>query len=112
MPLDSMSSIMMHVFLNDTHSLSLSPGPMGDIFVHASVAAHDTTLDNSNFRGARLRPSKYNIHRGARYDPRNGTSSYHNHVSDTMQMTCSNENEEITVFITSAIYYNEYNTNK
>ena len=40
---------------------------------------------------AAIRPSKYNIHRGARYDPRNSTSSYHNHVSDTMQMTCSNE---------------------
>ena len=33
---------------NDTHPLSLSPGPMGDISVHASVAARDTTLDNSN----------------------------------------------------------------
>ena len=42
----------MHVFLNDTHPLSLSPGPMGDISVHASVAAHDTTLDNSNHYGA------------------------------------------------------------
>ena len=48
-----MSSIMMHVFLNDTHPLSLSPGPMLDISVHASVAAHDTTLDNSNHRGVR-----------------------------------------------------------
>ena len=48
----------MHVFLNDTHPLSLSPGPMGDISVYASIAAHDTTLDKSN-------------HRGARYDPRN-----------------------------------------
>ena len=81
-----MSSIMMHVFLNNTHPLSISPGPMGDISVHASVPAYDTTLDNSNFRGARLRPSKYNIHRGARYDPRNVTSLYHNHVSDTMQL--------------------------
>ena len=43
----------MHVFLNDTHPLSLSTGPMGDIYVHASVAAHDTTLDNSNYRGVR-----------------------------------------------------------
>ena len=58
----------MCVFPNDTHQLSLSLGPMGDISVHASVAAHDTTLDNSNLRGA-IRPSKYNIHRGARYDP-------------------------------------------
>ena len=82
-----MSNIVMHVFLNDTHPLSLNPGPMGDIFVHASVAAHDTTLDNSKRRA--IRPSKYNIHRGARYDPQNGTSSYHIHVSDTMQMTCS-----------------------
>ena len=47
-----MSSIMMQVFLNDTHPLSLSPGPMGDISVHASVVVHDTTLDNSNLRGA------------------------------------------------------------
>ena len=45
-----------------------------------------------------IRPSKYNIHRGARYDPQNDTSLYHNHVSDTMQLTCSNENEEITIF--------------
>ena len=43
MPLEAMSNIVMHVFLNDTHPLSLSPGPMGDISVHASVAAHDTT---------------------------------------------------------------------
>ena len=81
-----MSNIVMHVFLNDTHPLYLSQGPMGDISVQASVAAHDTTLDNSNFHGAR-------------YVLRNGTSSYHNHVSDTMQMTCSNENEEITILI-------------
>ena len=40
-----MSNIVMHVFPNDTHPLSLRPGPMGDISVHASVAAHDTTLD-------------------------------------------------------------------
>ena len=46
----------MHVFLNDTHPLSLSLGPMGDISVHASVAAHDTTLDNSNFCSARYVP--------------------------------------------------------
>ena len=46
----------MHVFLNDTHPLSLSPGPMGDISVHASIAAHDTTLDNSNLHGARYVP--------------------------------------------------------
>ena len=81
-----MSNIMMHVFLNDTHLLSLSPGPIGDISIHASVAAHDTTLDNSK-------------HRGARYDPQNDTSLYHNHVSDTMQLTCSKENEEITILI-------------
>ena len=43
----------MHVLPNDTHPLSLSSGPMGDISFHASVAAHDTTLDNSNLRGAR-----------------------------------------------------------
>ena len=47
-----MSNIVMHVFPNDTHPLSLSLGPMGDISVHASVAAYDTTLDNSNLRGA------------------------------------------------------------
>ena len=51
-----MSSIVMHVFPNDTHPLSLSPEPMGDISVHAPVAAYDTTLDNSNFRGARYVP--------------------------------------------------------
>ena len=74
MPWDAMSNIVMHVFLNDTHPLSLSPGPMGDISVHASVANHDMTLDNSNHRGA-IHPSKYSIHRGAQYVPRNGTSS-------------------------------------
>ena len=52
MPWDAMSNIVMHVFPNDTHPLSLSPGPMGDISVHALVAAHDTTLNNSNYRGA------------------------------------------------------------
>ena len=46
----------MHVCPSDTRPLSLSPGPMGDISVHASVAAHDTTLDNSNHRGARYVP--------------------------------------------------------
>ena len=87
-----MSSIVMHVFPNDTHPLSLSPGPMGDISVHASVAVHDTTLDNSNYRGARYVPR--NIISNAACDTtlENSTSpSQHNHVSDTMQMTCSNE---------------------
>ena len=56
MPLDAMSCIMMHVFLKNSHPLSLSPGPMGDISIHASVAAHGTTLDNSNHRGARYVP--------------------------------------------------------
>ena len=51
-----MSNIVMHVFLNDTHPLSLSPEPMGDISVHASVAVHDTTLDNSYLHGARYVP--------------------------------------------------------
>ena len=46
----------MHVFLNDTHPLPLSPGPMGDISVHAYVAAYDTILDNSNIHGARYVP--------------------------------------------------------
>ena len=93
-----MSSIVMHVFPNDTHPLSLSPGPMGDISVHASVAAHDTTLDNSNLRGVRYVPRNiiYIAARDATLE--NSTpSSYHNHVSDTMQMTCSNEKEEITI---------------
>ena len=96
-----MSNIVMHVFLNDTHPLSLSPGPMRDISVHASVAAHDTTLDNSNLRGARYVPR--NIISIAARDTtfENSTSSsYHNHVSDTMQMTCSNVNEKITILIT------------
>ena len=47
---------MMHVFLKDTHPLSLSPRPMGDISVHASVAAYDTTLDNSNLGGVQYVP--------------------------------------------------------
>ena len=51
-----MSSTVMHVFPNDTHQLSLSLGPIGDISVHASVAAHDTTIDNSNHRGVRYVP--------------------------------------------------------
>ena len=46
----------MHVFLNDTHPLSLHLGPMGDISVHAFVAAHDTTLDNINLHGVRYIP--------------------------------------------------------
>ena len=46
----------MHVFPNDTHPMSLSLGPMGDISVHASFAAHDTTLDNNNLHGARYVP--------------------------------------------------------
>ena len=51
-----MSNIVMHIFLNNTHPLTLSPGLMRDISVHASVAAHDMTLDNSNLRGARYVP--------------------------------------------------------
>ena len=46
----------MYVFHNDTHLMSLSTGPMGDISVHAFVAAHDTTLDNNNLRSARYLP--------------------------------------------------------
>ena len=46
----------MHIFLNDIHSLSLNLGPIGGMSVHASVAAHNTTLDNSNLRGARYVP--------------------------------------------------------
>ena len=46
----------MHVFPHGTHPLSLSLGPMGDTFVHASIVAHDTTLDNINCRGARYVP--------------------------------------------------------
>ena len=93
-----MSNIVMHVFLNDTHPLSFSSGPMGDISVHASVVAHDMTLNNSNLRDARYVPR--NIISIAARDTtlENSTSSsYHNHFSDTMQMTCSNEKEEITI---------------
>ena len=46
----------MHVFPNDTHPQSLSPGPMGDISFHASVAAHDTILDYCKRRGVRYIP--------------------------------------------------------
>ena len=53
---NAMSSIMMHVRPNDTHPLSLNPGPVGDIYVHASYAAHDMNLDNSNHRGVRYVP--------------------------------------------------------
>ena len=45
--------MVMHVFPNNTYPLSFSLIPMGDIFVHASVVAHNTTLDNKNYRGAR-----------------------------------------------------------
>ena len=51
-----MSNIVIHVFLNDTHQVSLSQGPVGDIYVHASAAAHNLTLDNSNHWGARYVP--------------------------------------------------------
>ena len=51
-----MLNIVIHVFLNDTHPLSLSTGLMGDISFHASVKAHCTTLDYSNLRGARYVP--------------------------------------------------------
>ena len=44
------------VFPNDTHTLSLILRPMGDIFVHASVAAHYMTLDNSKCHDARYVP--------------------------------------------------------
>ena len=78
----------MHVCPNDTHLLSLSMGPTGDISVHASVAKHDTTLDNNQSRRA-ISLSKYNIHRDARYDSQNGTSSYHITLITTMsQMQC------------------------
>ena len=95
-----MSSIVMHVFPNDTHPLSLSPGPMGDISVHASVAAHDTNLDNSNLRGARYVPRNIISIAARNTTLENSTSSYHNHVLDKVQMTCSNENKEITILIT------------
>ena len=93
-----MSNIVMHVFPNDTHPFSLNLGLMGDISFHTSIAAHDRTLDNSNHCGARYVPR--NIISIAARDTtlENSTpSSYHNHVSDTMQMTCSNEKEEITI---------------
>ena len=41
---------------SDTQPLSLSPGPIGDIFVHASIVVCDTILDNSNHRGVRYVP--------------------------------------------------------
>ena len=43
-----MSCIVIQVFPNDTHPLSLSMVPTGDISAHVSVAVHDKTLDNSN----------------------------------------------------------------
>ena len=51
-----MSSIVMHDFPHNTHLLSLSLGPLGDIFVNASVVVHDMTHDKSNRRGARYVP--------------------------------------------------------
>ena len=46
----------MHVRPSHTNPLSLSLLPMGDLSVHAYVAAHDTTLDNSNHRNTRYVP--------------------------------------------------------
>ena len=90
-----MSSIVMHVFPNDTHPLSLSLGPMRDISVHASVMVHDTTLDNSNHRGAHYVPQNIIPSRRAIRPLKQyillSLNSYHNHVSDTMQLTCSNQ---------------------
>ena len=47
---------MMHVLPSETHPLLSVPGPMGDIFVYASVVAHDTILDKSNICGAQYVP--------------------------------------------------------
>ena len=97
-----MSSIVMHVFPNDTHPLSLSPGPMGDISVHASVAAHDMTLDNSNLRGARYVP-RIIIPIAAR----DTTLEMVHPLTTTMsQVQCKlhaqMKNEEITILITKS----------
>ena len=46
----------MHVFLNDTHPLSLSLGPMRDISVHVFVTARNTNLDISNLHGTQYVP--------------------------------------------------------
>ena len=46
----------MHAFLNDTHSLSLSLGPMRDISVHVFVTARNTNLDISNLHGTQYVP--------------------------------------------------------
>ena len=51
-----MSNIVMYDCHNDTHSLSLSLGPMEDISVRTSIAACDTTPDNINHRGAQYIP--------------------------------------------------------
>ena len=94
-----MSNIVMHVFLNDTHPLSPSPGPMGDISVHASVAAHDTTLDNSNLRGARNVPRNM-----ISIAARDTTLEMVHPLTTTMsQVQCKlhaqTKNEEITILI-------------
>lgn len=46
MQCNEMSSIVIHVWPNYTHRLSLSREHTGDIHVHASVAAWNTYLDN------------------------------------------------------------------
>ena len=58
MPWDALSNIMMHVFHNDTHPLSLSPGPMG-------------TYLSMHLSQRMTRPSINSNHRSARYVPRN-----------------------------------------
>ena len=93
-----MSNTVMHVRRNDTHPLSLSQGPMWDIYVHSSIAACDTTLNYSNNRDVRYVSRNIIFIVG-----RNTTlemyillshTTYHNHVSDAMQMTCSQTNNE------------------
>lgn len=54
MPGNVMPCIVMYVCPNDKHSLSLSTGPMGDIYVHAIIAPRDTILDNGHHRDAQF----------------------------------------------------------
>ena len=122
-----MSSIMMHVLPSNTHPLTLSPGPIRDISVHASIAACNTTLDNSNHSVRNMFldiqypsqraicPSKYCIHRSARYDPQNATSSLNSytfsmHITFVTTISQNNANDMFTKHKEMAIFITLHNT--
>ena len=97
---NTMSSIVLHVWPKDIHSLSLNPGSMGDVPIYASIKACDTILHNCYHRSVRYIPWNI-ISIAARDSTLEMIHPYTTIISqDTMQLTCSNENEEITILIT------------